>query len=730
MPRQAKKVAACQGGDPTDRGTNVTSAMTLCGTYTLEPVADAVGFWFDLLDIDAEPCVAPYAQLFQQLLDPASTFRSNRGGANAVLLRWADLLNGAMDPGNPALLDERAAELAFALRAFEHQVPCLVLVGPADEPDPRLEHATARLRSLLAGTPNLEFEYGERLMRRYGVQRVPDPAAERFGHVPFTSQAMVALGTGVARWYAALVRPPVKVIAVDGDQTLWSGVLAEDGANGIEVSAPYASLQRALVEQVEGGRLACLLSKNDQADVHDLLERHGMPLGNAHFVARRIDWNPKPENLQAVIQELDLDLASVVFLDDNPIECAQMRASCPAVATVCVPTDTEQLAAFVEHLWLFDSPGATAEDRSRTRMYVDNLDRAKLRRGSDSLQSFLDRLELAVDIVPPSPTEVPRLAQLTQRTNQFNASLLRCDEHHVLSDAAEGRGFHRFVRASDRFGDYGIVGQVRARVDGDCLAVDLFMLSCRALARGIEHRMIAAAGEYAVSVGLREVAVRFRRGERNAPVEAFLRRVFGDPDAPAAGGESWFRMPAENAARVVFDAAAEAGATSLPEPADGAERSVPGTGDRAHGRMDSGAQHEHIALALNSAARIEQAIARRVRARPDLATGYIAPAPGLEREIATIWQEALRVDLVGSRDRFQDLGGKSMQLVRVHGLLLERLEADLDITTLFQHPTVASLASYLAARPDGAVTDAARLRGTRIRAANAGAAQRRAGGRS
>ena len=694
--------------------------LTLCATYTLDPVVEIVEYWFDFLGIDVGLVAAPYAQLFQQLLGATSDLRRNQAGANAMLLRWTDLLPHAAGASASHVVwsevQGRVAEVASALESFDHRVPCLVLVGPSDHHDPVLTRATAELQSRLAGLPNLFVEQGEHAMQRYGVEQIHDPASDRFGHVPFTPQAMVALGTTIARWYAALVRPPVKVVAVDGDHTLWSGVVAEEGADGVRIDDAHAGLQRALVEQHDAGRLVCLLSKNQEADVRSVFQHHpDMPLRWSHLVAHRVDWNTKPENLKDIVSELNLGLDSVVFLDDNPMECAEMRARCPAVATVRVPTDPVRLASFVDHLWLFDRANVTAEDRSRARMYREAMSRAELHRRTDSLQSFLDSLELAVEIAPPTPADVPRLAQLTQRTNQFNASLIRCDEQDLGRNTGAGQVFHRFVRARDRFGDYGIVGHVRARPQGDRLAVNLFMLSCRALGRGIEHRMVAAAGHHALSLGLGEVAVLFRRGERNVPARRFLEKVFG---APLLSDEQWFRMPAHLAAALTFDA------TMADADGDKPDEAQPRVSPAGEKRRDIGACYEHIAHALTTAAAIGQAIAERVRPRPDLAAGFVAPAAGNERAIASIWQQVLRIEPVGIHDRFQDLGGKSIHLVQVHSLLLDRLQLELDITTLFQHPTVSSLAAHLSTRTAGGGAEMARGRALKMREARARAAQR------
>lgn len=694
--------------------------LILAGTYTLDPLAEVIEYWIDLLDLDLATCVAPYAQIFQQLLDPASLLRRNQAGANTIVVRWHDLVRRRAESSAQAVswgdVEASVAELASTLTSFAHGVPCLVLVGPSDDRDPAFDRATSDLQNRLAGTPNLFVERGEHAMTRYEVSQVHDPASDRFGHVPFTPQAFAALGATVARWYAALVRPPVKIIAVDGDHTLWTGVVAEDGVEGVRIDEPHVALQRALVNQSNAGRLVCLLSKNEESDVRRLFEvRPGMPLKWSHFVAHRVDWNSKPDNLRSIVSELELGLDSVVFLDDNPVECAEMRARCPEVTTVRVPTDPAQLTAFVEHLWLLDQSKVTTEDKKRTEMYRESASRAEFRRGTTSLQSFLDGLELVVEIAPVTAAEVPRLAQLTQRTNQFNASLTRCDEATVRLGLAAEDVFHRFVRVRDRFGDYGIVGQIRARAQNARLEVDLFMLSCRALGRGIEHRMLASAGEHAVSRGLGEVALMFRRGERNIPVQRFLERVF---KVRVQSDGQWFRMPAHEAAEVLFD-------TSASEPTDEvSEKTEQRVVQSGAERPNTGHRYEHIAHALTTAAQIERAMSSRVRPRPDLTSGFVAPGAGLEREIASIWQEVLHIESVGIHDRFQDLGGKSIHLVQVHRLLLERLKVEVEITAMFEHATVSLLAGHLSARSQGPGAEAAQVRGSKMREARARAAHR------
>jgi FkbH-like protein len=703
-----------------NEGIVTARSLTLCGTFTVDPLADVLEFWGECLGVDLQAQVAPYGQLFQQLLDPSSLFHSNVGGANAVLLRWADLMPGLVGTADDNAVREGVQrcidDVAAALTAMPLGAPCLVIIGPDEPTAPALAGATEALRARVAGVRNLHVVCGDAAMQCYRVTRVADPASDRFGHVPFTSEAMTALGTTIARWYTALHRPPVKMLAVDCDNTLWSGVVAEDGIDGLTIGAAHARFQRTLASQCDAGRLVCLLSKNEASDVRRVFEqRMDMALAWTHVVDHRVDWNPKPENLRAMATALGIGLDSIVFLDDSPLECAGMRAASPAVTTVQVPTDPPRLESFIDHLWLLDHLDATSEDRDRIRMYRDHAHREQLLRGSDSLQAFLDGLELSVEVGELASADMARMAQLSQRTNQFNASLVRCHEIDIRRSAEAHDLFNRVVRARDRFGDYGTVGAIRARRAGNCLEADLFLLSCRALGRGIEHRMVAALGEHALAAGLEEVAILFRAGERNAPARRFLQRTFNAPDG---ADEGWFRLPAWQAAELSFDAtmldSAHYGTPTLP-----ADAGNPTIAPDA----DGGVRYEYIAHALTTAARIEQAIARRTRGRPDLATSFARPEPGVEQAIAAIWQEVLRIDAVGRDDRFQDLGGKSLQLVQVHRLLLDRLGADISITTMFQHPTVASLATCVQSHGAPVPTELAHQRGIAMRNARSRAAR-------
>jgi FkbH-like protein len=325
----------------------------------------------------------------------------------------------------------------------------------------------------------------------------------------------------------ALRRPPYKVAVVDADNTLWTGVCGEDGPEGVVIDGPRRALQEFLLKQREAGMLLALCSKNEAADVDAVFAAHpDMPLRPGHLAASRVSWNAKSDGLLSLAEELGLGLDSFVFLDDNPVEIADVQARCPGVVCLRVPEDPRQIPAWLRHLWAFDRPKVTAEDRARAESYRQNREREALRQGAPSLEAFLESLGLVVDVRPVAPEHLPRVAQLTQRTNQFNLSLVRRTEAEVGRFlAGGGEGLEVSVR--DRFGDYGLVGVALFTRGSEALAVDTMLLSCRVLGRGVEHRLLASLVEIAAGRGLARVDLPWVPGDRNRPALEFLERLAG-----------------------------------------------------------------------------------------------------------------------------------------------------------------------------------------------------------
>lgn len=679
-------------------GRSDRSSLVIAASFSAEPLFGPLDRLRAAIGFDLNPRLTAYGQILPLLLDRASALRS--APARVVLFRWKDLGG-----------DAGAEEFARAAAAADDGAPTLFIACPDDGGDA----ATALLRARLEGRAALSLIDAREIFRTYDVADPFDARADRAAQVPYREEAFAALAAQILRWRSAALSPPVKMIAVDGDNTLWDGVLGEDGAAGIGLSAGRRRLQERLVRAAGDGRIVVILSKNEDDDVVALLKsRADFPLKLEHLLARRVNWRAKAENLAELAAEFAVADESILYLDDNPVECAAMRAARPGVLTVMIP-DGAKVEGFLEHLWPLDPTGLTEADLKRALSYRAEADRRSARAAAPSLSEFFRTLDLEIDIAEATPAHLVRLAQMSQRTNQFNAALKRLDERDLSARLGRPDAALYAVSVRDRFGDYGVVGCMGGEARGDALRVDLFMLSCRALGRGVEHRMAAELGACARRRGLSRVAFEHVEGPRNGPARRFLGAIAGAP----LKGEGAAVLEAAAAAAIAFDP------ETASAPTAGDDDDARPAAQEARG-FDRGAAYERIARELRTGAAIVAAMRAAFRPRPDLSGAFIAPAPGLERDIAAIWEEALGVRPVGAHDPLRDLGGRSIHLVRIHGLLAERLGVEIELASLFRFGTVSLLASHLA---DAAVdrVGAVDARADKMRAARGAMAAARRG---
>ncbi len=673
--------------------------LTINATFTAEPLAEPLQYWMRELGLVPQIEFGPYNQVFQQLLDPGSAMVKNSAGLNVVLLRlqdWLPQFSGSQAACAEA--EERlritGAEFTAALKgaAARTTTPSLICFCPAS----KAAAAHSRLASILAAVEEavaaeLEPQAGihvlrsRELARWYPVADYDDPSSEELGHVPYTPLFYTALATAVARAFHLLNRTPYKVIVLDCDQTLWTGVCGEDGCHGIRLEPPRLALQEFMRRQLEAGMLLCLCSKNNPEDVLDVFTaRLEMPLHREHFAAMRLNWLPKSQNIKSLAQELQLGLDSFILVDDNPIECAEVEANCPEVLALQLPEDPKIIPLFLEHCWAFDHLKLTAEDRQRNHLYRQNQQREQLRAQSASLADFISGLDLTVRIEPAKADELARVAQLTQRTNQFNCTGYRFAEGQVGQCLRDAQVFS--VHVTDRFGDYGLTGVLVCQHKDAALDVTTFLLSCRVLGRGVEHRMLARLGELARERKAGYVDVHYVRTGRNKPALDFLESVGGGFKQALNGGYV-FRFPAGFAAEVTFQP------PLTPEPAGGPQKDPAATPATLPRRKFG--KYRAIALQANDPAKIHRQIENKVELRTRTARPYAAPHNELQRQLCELWQNLLRVDRVGVQDNFFEFGGHSLLAVRLFAEIEKLTGRKFPLVTIFQAPTVEELAAAL-----------------------------------
>ncbi len=676
--------------------------LRIAATFTTDPLMPPLAFWLRTLDAGEEIETAPYGQVLQSLLDPGSVL-AGRGGLNVVLFRVHDWLHELPEENREsveflkAYLADAAADFERAMQAHRGRAaaPTLLLVCPAwstasREVQALVEATEARLCAALGGLAGLHIAFARDYHERHGVDEASaaDPLREQIAHIPYRDAYYDTLATVIARWVHRQRTPARKVVVVDCDNTLWSGVVGEVGAEGIALEPHHLALHDALRTLGRSGVLICLCSKNEDADVWSVFDtRADMRLKREDVVAATINWQPKSENLRSLASRLNLGLDSFVFLDDNPVECAEVRAHCPEVLTLEWPQDPTRARQLLQHAWELEPRGATAEDERRTQMYREEFKRQELRTQTLSFADFIGSLDVDIQIQPLSAVDLKRASQLTLRTNQFNFTTRRRDEGELQRLVDAGSHDVRTVRVKDRFGDYGLVGLLIAEHQPDAVVADTFLLSCRVLGRGVEHRMAAELGRLALAHGVDAVRLRVDPTKRNAPARAFLMSFSGAE--PAADGVLESEMVASTLAEFRYVPTEQEAAAADVENDSPASTTSALPVDRIRDRE---ALISRIAFELSDPLRLRAA----VEGRSTAAITPEAAASDVDEVVYAAFAATLRVpaDTIRTVDRLEALGCDSLKIVEITVALLERYPS-LPTTLLFEHKAVSDIVRHV-----------------------------------
>jgi FkbH-like protein len=655
-------------------------------TFTAEPIEPVLNFWGRQLQTPFEIRFAPYNQLAQTLTDPTSEFASNQQGVNILLVRLEDLAQ--FDAPDTVTLARMEGNLDEVIRLVREALPRMVaplifvLCPPSAKflSDParrQFAHEMAlRVETKLEGTPGILYLSHEEIQQLYPVAEPSSEEGERLGRIAYTELYFCALGTALVRLMHGLFSPPFKVIALDCDNTLWSGTCGEDGPSCVVLDPARRTLQEFMKEQHDSGMLLAMASKNNEADVLETFSKHSeMPLQLHHFVAWRLNWDAKSANLSALASELSLGLDSFILVDDNPKECAEVAQSIPEVLAVALPADASEIPHFLDHIWAFDHVLVTEEDRNRSAHYQTALEFGRELQQASNLENFVKSLELRVAIQTCSPAELGRVAQLTERTNQFNFTTIRRTAAEIGALLANRSLECLTVDVSDRFGDYGLTGAVLFRATEEALEIDTLLLSCRVLGRGVEHRVLAHLAEEALRRGLAIVIANFRPTAKNEPARRFLHEIGSGFEQQIAGGFS-YRMPAAELRHLhwkppIEQVSSSRAKTGVPPPA-------------AHKRPD----YVRIARMLSTPIQILEA----VRDAPARQQGD----NDTETRLAQIWSELLQKPGISSVDNFFDLGGHSLLAVLLIVRVRETFGVELAIDDVYSvNLTLGDLANKI-----------------------------------
>jgi HAD-superfamily phosphatase, subfamily IIIC/FkbH-like domain len=525
----------------------------LVRSVTVEPIlpfliAEAL-FSNYLLDVH----IGGYGSYVDEMMNPQSALAKFQADAVIVVLdledvagRLPELCADGIGARVEAEIEESLARVGQMLRSFRSGSSARILfqglvvpdrtslgdVGEGSLPQ-SLSSAVIRLNGKLAelcrSISDCVFFDVDHQAARYGRENWRDARLFLSSRLAIASGAFKSYSEGLIRCFSSLYRAPRKVLCTDLDNTLWGGVLGEEGPDGIITGSAfpgncYLEYQKYLKQLSSRGILLAIVSKNNDADVREAFQLRAadLALNLDHFVSTKINWNEKANSIRELAQELSLGLDSFVLVDDNPVECAAIRQHLPEVAVVEAPLDEPwKLVEMLSAQPFFDANVVTEDDVNRVSEYKAQAQRAELATNSGDRDEFLASLGIVCTFVSALQGPLSRSVQLLGKTNQFNLTTRRHSASEIEEFASAQGGQAVVIRVRDRFGDAGVVGLALARNRGDSCYIDSLLLSCRVIGRGIETALLAHLAQGALKTGATRLVGEFIATKKNAPCADF-----------------------------------------------------------------------------------------------------------------------------------------------------------------------------------------------------------------
>ena len=537
--------------------------VALLGSFTLDPFvpvlrveAARAGLWLDVY-------VAPYGQYLSELIDPSSGLYRFRPNVTFVAVD-ADVLWHQRWAGPAPLTSEQVVggllrPLFSGLEVFENGGSGVVVMNDLALPRRSTEgvnafrskdgyahtlaHANKHLRLRLSSRDTTFLFPLADVVAQVGRANAFNWRTHYRGHVTWSDALMAAVAERYVGYVLGATGRGTKCIVLDLDNTLWGGVLGEDGPAGIALGpqwpgSEFVDFQRELLTLQRQGILLALCSKNNEPEVLSLLREHpSMLIREEHLAAYRVNWDDKATNIRSLARELNIGLDHMLLLDDSPHERAWVRQQIPELRVPELPADPSQYASWLGSLPSLVVLQRTSEDAQRTRQYQESRSREAYRGSVDSIEEFLRGLALRVDIAQVDDDNMARVVQLLAKTNQFNLTTRRHDEATIRRRTGTGVWRVYAMRVADRFGDFGLTGVAIVEIGTRAWHLNSFLMSCRVIGKSVETALIARIAEDARAAGAATLSAEFIDSGRNQVAATFLSSHGFAP----AGDNRWVR---------------------------------------------------------------------------------------------------------------------------------------------------------------------------------------------
>lgn len=392
-----------------------------------------------------------------------------------------------------------------------------------------IEDINSRLIHSFANSDSIYIYDFNGFVSQYGEDNIFDYKQFLFGDMKISLDYIPYLANDLMGYVVGHLGLSKKCIVLDLDNTLWGGIVGEDGFNGIRLGPEppgnsYLEFQRVLLSLHQRGIILAINSKNNYDEALKVIKEHPyMVLREEHFASIRINWNDKVSNMKEITSDLNIGADSMVFFDDDPVNREYVRINMPQILTVELPQDPSQYAQTIKKMNEFSVLSITDEDAQRGRMYLEQRKRNDLEQSAPDLESFLKNLDLKVLIKNANEFTIPRISQLTLKTNQFNLTTKRYQESDIKKLSNDDRYVVGCAQVEDKFGDNGITGVfIIHKENPKEWFIDTFLLSCRVMGREVEKGILGYIINKAKENGVERIKAQFIPSQKNKPIENFL----------------------------------------------------------------------------------------------------------------------------------------------------------------------------------------------------------------
>ena len=525
--------------------------IAILSSFTLNGLSEILHVKCSELGIGYRSFVAGYNQYAQELINSKSEYYKFSPDVTFLIIDIRNLLGenfffpyNMSDNERKSLVSEKINHLENMIMNFEKNLNSKLIIAnfniPSYSPNgvletkfdfgfhEMIEELNKSLRDISKNHNSVYVYNFNQFISKYGEKNIFDYRQFHVGDIQIALNFLPQFGYDLMSYIKPITGTNRKCIVLDLDNTLWGGIIGEDGFDGIELGhspngKAFVDFQKELLSLWNQGIILAINSKNNFDDAMNVIKEHpNMILREKNFASIKINWNDKAENLKQIANEINIGLNSIVFFDDDKLNQERIKHEFPEVLTVELSSDPSYFSAILKDLNDFNVLQRTEDDVKRGEMYAQQRERKEFQKSISNLDDFLEQLDIQVKMKKTSEFLIPRISQLTLKTNQFNLTTKRYQEEEIRNFANNDKFIVGCAQVLDKFGDNGITGVYIINKEDKVWNIDTFLLSCRIMGRGVENGILSQILIDAKNNGIEEIRANFIPTKKNKPAENFL----------------------------------------------------------------------------------------------------------------------------------------------------------------------------------------------------------------